>query len=32
MDEIHSYLQNTDVDDIKLNKLIDITAWNTYAL
>lgn len=32
LDDIHSYLMNTDVDDITVNPLIDKTDWNTYAL
>lgn len=32
LDEIHDYLKNTSVEDIKLNPLIDRTNWNTYAL
>lgn len=31
LDEIHTYLKNTDIKDIKLNPLIDITDWNVYA-
>lgn len=31
-DEIHEYLKNTDVDDIKINPLIDRTDWEKYAL
>lgn len=32
LDEIHEYLKNTSVDDIKLNPLIDRTKLNDYAL
>ena len=32
LDEIHEYLKNTKVEDIKLNRLIDRTNWNSYAL
>lgn len=32
LDEIHEYLKNTNVEDIKLNPIIDRTDWNTYAL
>lgn len=32
LDEIHDYLKSTDVDDIKINPLIDRTDWDTYAL
>ena len=32
LDDIHEYLKNTDVDDIKLNPLIDRTNWNNYAI
>ncbi len=29
--EVHEYLKNTYVDDIKLNPIIDKTDWNEYA-
>ncbi len=32
LDEIHNYLKNTDLDDIKLNPLIDRTPWNEFAI
>ena len=32
LDEIHEYLKNTPVEDIKVNPLIDRTDWNDYAL
>ena len=32
LDEIHEYLKNTDIEDIKLNSIIDRTDWNTYAI
>ena len=32
LDEIHEYLKNTDVENIKVNPLIDRTNWNDYAL
>lgn len=32
MDEIHNYLKNTNLEDIKLNSLIDRSDWNEYAL
>lgn len=32
LDEIHEYLLNTDVDDIKVNPLIDRTDWDAYSL
>lgn len=32
LDEVHEYLKNTDVEDIKLNPIIDRTDWNTYAI
>lgn len=31
LDEIHEYLKNTDVEDIKNNPIIDRTDWNDYA-
>lgn len=32
LDDIHEYLKNTKLEDIKLNPLIDRTDWDTYAL
>lgn len=32
LDEVHEYLKNTNLEDIKLNPIIDRTDWNTYAL
>ena len=32
LDEIHQYLKETEVEDIKLNPIIDRTDWNNYAL
>lgn len=32
LDEIHEYLKNTKVEDIKLNPLIDRTDWDIYAI
>ena len=32
LDEIHDYLFNTDVNDIKLNPLIDRSDWEKYAI
>jgi len=32
MDAIHEYLKNTEVEDIKLNPLIDRTDWDKYAM
>ena len=32
LDEIHEYLKNTPVEEIKVNPLIDRTDWNNYAL
>ncbi len=30
--EIHDYLKHSDIEDIKLNPLIDRSDWNTYAM
>lgn len=32
LDEIHEYLKNTNVHDIKVNPLIDRTNWDNYAM
>lgn len=32
LDEIHEYLKKTNLEDIKLNPLIDRTEWDEYAL
>lgn len=32
LDEVHEYLKNTPVEEIKVNPIIDRTDWNTYAL
>lgn len=32
IDEIHDYLKKTNIEDIKVNNLIDRTDWNNYAL
>lgn len=31
MEKFHDYLKNTDLEDIKLNKIIDRSIWDEYA-